>query len=297
MAGLRARSALIRAMQDELEIRLLSENHISAGVRLSKLAGWNQTEGDWRRLLKLDPRGGFVACLNNRVVGTITSTAYGTDLAWIGMVLVDPNCRRRGIATQLMQATLLSLRSRGVKTIKLDATRSGQPVYAALAFEDETRIERWAGTARPAGKMDCQVWTQQARPKVLALDRRAFGAERSALLGSLVADSSVPPLTISGSDGELRGYALARRGAVACYVGPIVATDQNAAASLLDGMLAQLDGRDVFIDINTGFEAVAQIVAARGFVKQRDFIRMRSGLENNAGTSALVFAIAGPEVG
>jgi predicted N-acetyltransferase YhbS len=284
-------------MQDELEIRLLTENDISAGMRLSELAAWNQTENDWRRLLKHDPLGCFVACLNNRVVGTTTSTAYGTDLAWIGMVLVDPDCRHRGIATQLMQVTLDNLRARGVKTIKLDATPSGQPVYAALGFVDETRIERWAGTAPPIGKTDCQVWTQQARPKVLALDRRAFGAERLALLGSLVADSSVPPLTISASDGELRGYVLAHQGTVAWYVGPIVATDRNAAASLLDGMLDQLDGRDVFIDINTGFEVGAQIVAARGFVKQRDFMRMRIGLESNAGTSALIFAIAGPEVG
>jgi GNAT superfamily N-acetyltransferase len=297
MAGLRARAALICAMQDELEIRLLTEYDISGGVRLSKLAGWNQTESDWRRLLKHDPQGCFVACLNNRVVGTTTSTAYGTDLAWIGMVLVDPGYRRRGIATQLMQGTLDNLGARGVKTIKLDATSAGRVVYAALGFVDETRIERWTGAERPIGKTDCQVWTQQARPKVLALDRRAFGAERSALLGSLVADSSVPPLTISASDGELHGYALARRGTVACYVGPIVATDRNAAASLLDGMLDQLDGRDVFIDINTAFEVGAQIVAARGFVKQRAFMRMRIGLESNAGTSALIFAIAGPEVG
>ena len=284
-------------MQDELEIRLLTKYDIRAGMRLSKLAGWNQTEGDWCRLLKLDPRGGLVACLNNRVVGTVTSTAYGTNLAWIGMVLVDPDCRRRGIATQLMQGTLDNLRACRVKTIKLDATSAGRPVYAALGFVDETRIERWAGTARPIGKTDCQVWTQQARPKVLALDRLAFGAERSALLGSLIADSSVPPLTISASDGELRGFALARPGAVASYVGPIVATDQNAATSLLDGMLDQLDGRDLFIDINSGFEGGAQIVTARGFVKQRDFTRMRFGLESNAGTSSLIFAIAGPEVG
>jgi predicted N-acetyltransferase YhbS len=297
MAGLRAGSALIFAMQDELEIRLLTENDISAGMRLSELAGWNQTESDWRRLLKHDPLGCFVACINKRVVGTTTSTAYGMNLAWIGMVLVDLDCRHRGIATQLMQGTLDNLRARGVKTIKLDATSSGQPVYAALGFVDETRIERWAGTARPIGKTDCQVWTQQARAKVLALDRRAFGAERLALLGSLVADSSVPPLTLSASDGELRGYALARRGTVACYIGPIVATDRNAAASLLDGMLDQLDGRDVFIDIHPGFEVGAQIVAARGFVRQRDFMRMRIGLESNAGTSASIFAIAGPEVG
>src|SRR5437868_1321191 len=103
-------------MHDELEIRLLTEGDIGAGMRLKELAGWNQTESDWRRLLKLDRQGCFAACIDHRVVGTATSTAYGPDLAWIGMVLVDPDYRRRGIATQLMQATLDSLRSRGVKT-------------------------------------------------------------------------------------------------------------------------------------------------------------------------------------
>jgi len=285
------------AMQDELEIRLLTEGDIGAGMRLKELAGWNQTESDWRRLLKLDRQGCFAACIDHRVVGTATSTAYGPDLAWIGMVLVDPDYRRRGIATQLMQATLDGLRSRGVKTIKLDATPAGRPVYAALGFREEALIERWSGTAGPAVRNECQVWQQQVRREMLALDRRAFGAERASLLDSLVANPFVEQHIIRAPDGELRGYALARQGAIACYVGPLVAIDQNAAASLLDAMLSQFVGRTVFIDINTAFQASARIVAARGFVKQRDLIRMRAGLRNSAGTSALVFAIAGPELG
>jgi predicted N-acetyltransferase YhbS len=284
-------------MQDQLEIRLLTEEHISAGMRLTRLAGWNQTESDWRRVLKHDPQGCFVACLDNRVVGTTTSTVYGTDLAWIGMVLVDPIYRRRGVATQLMEVTIRNLHSRGVKTIKLDATPAGRPVYAALGFTEETRIERWMGTARAAGKTDFPIWRPELRQKVMVLDRGAFGAERAALLDSLVVDSSLMPLTISAPDGELQGYALARRGTLACYIGPVIATDQHTAVSLLDGMFEQLNGRDVFIDVNTRFETGAQIIGARGFVKQREFIRMRFGPENRIETSKLIFAIAGPEIG
>jgi GNAT superfamily N-acetyltransferase len=284
-------------MQDQLEIRLLTEEHISAGMRLTRLAGWNQTESDWRRVLKHDPQGCFVAYLDNRVVGTSTSTVYGEDLAWIGMVLVDPVYRRRGVATQLMEVTIRNLPSRGVKTIKLDATPAGRPVYAALGFTEETRIERWMGTARAAGKTDFPIWRPELRQKVMALDRRAFGAERAALFDSLVLDSSVMPLTISAPDGELQGYALARRGRLACYIGPVIATDRHTAVSLLDGIFEQLNGRDVFIDINTRFETGAQIVSARGFVKQREFIRMRFGPDNRSETSKLIFAIAGPEIG
>ena len=92
------------AMQDELEIRLLTEGDIGAGMRLKELAGWNQTESDWRRLLKLDSQGCFVACIDHRVVGTATSTAYGPDLAWIGMVLTRANYRGRGFARRLLAA-------------------------------------------------------------------------------------------------------------------------------------------------------------------------------------------------
>jgi ribosomal protein S18 acetylase RimI-like enzyme len=285
------------AMQDELEIRLLTEGDIGAAMRLKGLAGWNQTESDWRRLLQHDSQGCFAACIDSRVVGTATSTVYGPDLAWIGMVLVDPDYRRRGIATRLLRATQRGLTSRGVKTIKLDATPAGQPVYKALGFTEEALIERWSGMAEPAAGNECQVWQEQVKPEMLALDRRAFGAERARLLDSLLADSLVKQHTIRTPDGELGGYALARQGAIACYVGPLVATDQNAAAALLDAVLGQLAGRPVFIDINTGFAGSARIVGERGFAKQRDLIRMGAGLRNSAGTSALVFAIAGPELG
>ena len=70
-------------------------------MKLKEAAGWNQTEADWRRLIKLEPNGCFAAIENDRLVGTTTTTTYGDELAWIGMVLVDPQHRRRGIATQV----------------------------------------------------------------------------------------------------------------------------------------------------------------------------------------------------
>jgi hypothetical protein len=94
----------------------------------------------------------------------------------------------------------------------------------------------------------------------------------------------------------LRGYALARRGSRAAYVGPVVAEEAGTAAFLLDDLLGRLDGR-VYVDLNTTFEGGARELAARGFIKQRELIRMRRGERIAAGTSRSVFAIAGPEVG
>src|SRR5215211_8728516 len=100
-----------------IDIRLLFESDIAAAMRLKDAAGWNQTEKDWLRLLALEPYGCFAAVKDGRLVGTTTTTTYGNDLAWIGMVLVDPEERHQGIATQLMNVALDYLKDK-VATVK-----------------------------------------------------------------------------------------------------------------------------------------------------------------------------------
>jgi len=138
----------------QIEVRLLREADIPAALRLKELEQWNQTESDWRRLLRLQPNGCFCATIGGNVVATTTTTTYGRELAWIGMVLVDPECRRLGIATKLMHAALEYLNKAGVATVKLDATSDGRLVYEKLGFKVQSLIERWEGVACPQ-TVDC----------------------------------------------------------------------------------------------------------------------------------------------
>ncbi|HEX8151054.1 MAG TPA: GNAT family N-acetyltransferase [Pyrinomonadaceae bacterium] len=266
-------------------------------MRLKAAAGWNQTEEDWLRLLRLCPRGCFAAAAGARLVGTTTTTVYGRELAWVGMVLVDPEFRRRGIATALVRAALEVLDAAAVATVKLDATPEGAPVYEALGFDAELHIERWVGAARAEASPAHVAEGVPDPSQIFALDRRAFGADRSELLKALLEESCVAPAVSIGADGRLRGYALARRGAMSDYVGPLVAEDAATAASLLDDVLGRLDVGQVCVDLNTTYAGGARVLEARGFVKQRGLIRMRRGGGSGAGTSDSVFAIAGPEVG
>ncbi len=282
---------------EQIEIRPLCGEDVPAAMRLKNLARWNQTEDDWRRLLALEPRGCFAATVGGRVVATTTTTAYGRDLAWIGMVLVHPEYRRRGIATRLMRAALEYLRGEKVATVKLDATPDGHQVYENLGFEFELLIERWSGVARAAASSECTKLDVTILPEVFAFDRRAFGADRSELIELLARDATIALSISNGPNGQLNGYALARRGTAAAYVGPVVASDAATATALLDGVLNQLAGEQVYVDVNTDFESGTREMIVREFVKQRDLIRMRYGEKSDAGTSASVFAIAGPEVG
>ena len=282
---------------EEFEIRLLAESDVIEAMRLKAAAGWNQTEGDWLRLLRLCPRGCFAATSGNRLVGTTTTTVYGRELAWVGMVLVDPEFRRRGIATALVRAALDGLDAAGVATVKLDATPEGAPVYEALGFEAELRVERWVGAVGGKSSPEQVAERAHAPAQIFELDRRAFGADRSELLKALWTESCVTPAASAEGDGRLRGYALARRGALADYVGPLVAEEAETAVVLLDDVLNCLGAGRVCVDLNTTYAGGARVLEARGFVRQRELIRMCRGVESGAGTSGIVFAIAGPEVG
>ncbi len=280
----------------QIEVRLLRKSDIPAALRLKELAQWNQTENDWLRLLRLEPNGCFCATIDGDVVATTTTTTYGHELAWIGMVLVDPKHRQLGIATKLMRVAIDYLSKAGITTIKLDATPAGHSVYESLGFKDESFIERWEGVAGKHAS-GCSPLDISARQEVLTLDRHSFGADRSKLIEMLIEGSYVTPVIARATDRRLTGYALARRGTVAAYLGPLVVTVADAAAMLLDGLLDQMSGQRVYIDLNTNFCGGRETLAARGLVKQRDLIRMRYGKESEAGSSQSILAIAGPELG
>jgi ribosomal protein S18 acetylase RimI-like enzyme len=278
---------------EQIDIRLLFAADIPAAMKLKEAAGWNQTEADWRRLLTLEPNGCFAAVKDGQVVGTTTTTTYADDLAWIGMVLVDPQNRRLGIATRLMETALAYLKGK-VAIVKLDATSEGKHVYEKFGFEVESIVERWSGNVD--SKLMERESTALNVDELLALDRRAFGADRSKLIESLIDDSSIPPVLVRDKNGRLAGYALARRGTKANYIGPVVTTDVGQIESLLDRMLGQLSGSRVYIDFNTECTTNASVLTDRGFVKERDLIRMSTG-SRSAKTSPFVAAIAGPEIG
>ena len=278
---------------ERTEVRLLFESDIPAAMQLKEAAGWNQTEADWRRLIKLEPNGCFAAIENDQLVGTTTTTTYGDELAWIGMVIVDPRQRRRGIATRLLETALAYLDSK-VAVIKLDATAEGSPVYEKFGFKTESLVERWRGSieSRSLEREDTAIDLNA----LLALDRRAFSADRSQLIKYLLDDSRISPVLVNDESGSLTGYALARAGTKAVYIGPVVTTDTTHAENLLDRSVGQLSGSNVYIDFSNECGLSSSVLADRGFVKERDLIRMSYG-SRIVKTAPLVIAIAGPEIG
>jgi len=278
-----------------LTVGALRDGDVGDALALSAREGWNQTAADWSRLTRLDPGGCFAARHRGRLVATVTVTTHGTALAWIGMMVVHADYRRQGIGAALMDRALRYARDRGVAVVKLDATPAGRPLYESLGFAAEAALERWHGVARRLNGSTPNLAAGDAAAIAL-LDAAAYGADRSGLLRALAHDA-IGGLLVARSEGQPVGYALARPGREAIYIGPIVVTVRTAATDLLDALLGRLGGAAVCLDHHAGSHLPTSALDDRGLTRRRTLLRMRLGPHRTPGTPPSICASAGPEVG
>lgn len=279
-----------------MNIRLLTRSDIPAGMRLKDLADWNQTPVDWERFLHASPVGCFAAEEDGSLVGTSATIVYEGRIAWIGMVLVDPAFRGRGIGTRLLEEAIRHLDEIGVPTQKLDATPQGKPIYEKLDFVTEYELERWVLRREPAVTPALSLSGVPDLDKIIETDREVFGADRGDLLHSLHANA--PDFTVAVElESGILGYALGRGGSRADHLGPWMAWDEPTARELLDEFLRRAGRDTVFVDCPKSNAMVRDLLISRHFVISRPLTRMYRGPNGHPGQPELVCAILGPEFG
>ena len=280
-----------------VQIRLMTHQDLPFADSLRSLAGWNQTLSDWTRLLQHDPQGCFVAEWDGQAAGTVTTTTYSSRLAWIGMLLVHPNFRKRGIGRALLERSIEHLRNSQVQCIKLDATPQGLPLYEQLGFRKEWSLRRWqrSGASPTPVLTSFRHATDADFDAIDQLDAESFGVNRRRLLKGMVRDSSRVLVAYDGP--KLTSYGVVHDGARASYLGPMSVTSSEQGRNIAAAVLAELDqSRPVFWDVpDPNFAAVTEATQL-SFVVQRELTRMYLG-ENVSCRVEQLFGIAGPEVG
>lgn len=219
----------------------------------------------WVAEAKAEDRAG---AQRGTVAGVAMSWIFDEATARIGLIIVSPDMQGRGLGRGL---TARALQDSGTRAVKLLATADGQPLYEKLGFGivgsstqhqgiyqpgDETLPGDTGDAAvRPASKAD--------EPALLALDRRALGGARSAVLAQLFSEGKTHVL-IQGE--SIQGYAVVRDFGRGRVVGPIVAPDEASAIALFEDALAKLATEPGFIrvDLPQPAPAFSKHLAARG---------------------------------
>lgn len=262
-------------------LRTLRPDDLPALMELKAAAGWNQTDEDWLRLMAMQPEGCLGIEMDGRIVASATTVCYGADLAWIGMVLTLPQYRGRGFARRLMREAVSVA---GTRAVRLDASEQGRPLYESMGFVAECPVERWQRAAGPVSE------AAPAMPLAFdaALDRAAFGADRSWLIRELARHEG------ASADSS---YALGRPGSSAAFFGPCIAADSESARRLLHWFLARHAHESVVTDLFPLHQPAVRMASDFGFAPLRHLTRMVLSPAPVRVPDRRVFAIAGFEWG
>jgi hypothetical protein len=272
----------------------MTPDDVSSGMALCRQSGWNQTEADWRLLL--EPPSVFrVVEQQGRVVGCAGGVVYGSELAWICMVLVERSARGQGLGTRLVTEVLERLPP--VDAVGLDATPKGEPVYSRLGFAGASALARLEATVSPvAAPAGPRPITEADLPALLARDRAVFGADRGRILRRALAGAPEYAWCVDEGGTRVPAYCLGRRGANATQIGPVVAGSPAVALDLVAAAVAGHPGRRFFLDAPAWGEWRTALEQELGFREQRPFTRMYRGVAPRSRPEQS-YAVFGPEFG
>jgi GNAT superfamily N-acetyltransferase len=276
------------AATDQLAIVRLGPDDARAGLALSAEAHWNQNEADWRFFLG---QGNVFGVRDNAglLIATAALLPYTSGNAWISMVLVTANWRRRGLATRLVDACL-DAAARQDFISWLDATPAGATVYEPLGFAPTLQLRRLRLDNAMSKKAEAPpTLSPGGIEDFIARDRRVMGFDRSALLTELSGRKG--SRLLSGDD----AVALVRDGRKARHIGPLFADSPDEALAMVNEIVRSENG-PLLIDAVNEQEDFLRGLTGSGWTIERPFQRMRLG-SAGAQPLGLPFAVAGPEYG
>lgn len=264
----------------DVRLRAMVSDDLPRAHGLSRAVQWPHRIEEWQFNFALGQ--GLVAEQDGEIVGVLMWWPYGEDAATLGMVIVAPDRQGAGIGRTLMTAALAQLNGR---TVMLNATDAGLPLYRSYGFEPVGEIRQHQGAAfsvplaplgsgeriRPIGRGDAAA--------LAALDSRATGLARTALVTALLDEAEG---VILDRDGETLGFALFRRFGRGYAIGPVIAPTIEGAKALISHWVASHAGMFIRVDVpgdsglstwleDLGLVGLSPVVAmARGTPPARD---------------------------
>lgn len=254
----------------------IGDADLSALHALSVSVGWPHRAEDWEFLRSYGH--GFVAVdAGGRVQASAMWFPFGDDFATVGMVITSPRLQANGGGAWLMQHVMEQTKGRA---LGLHATRAAHRLYRSQGFIDEATIYQNQGvvTAPPAGPAvrggTLRPLLQADLPDLLALDAKATGTDRAALLALLLGESEGYVL---GRGGKLKAYALARPFGRGTVIGPVIAGDDADAIAVVRPHLQSRIGTFARLDTGQSDGAFAQFLLMGGLTTFDTVTRMSLG--------------------
>ncbi len=263
----------------------MRQHDLSFAVRLANQEKWATPRSDFERILWLNPRGSFLALEGKARIGMITTVVFGEDLAWIGNVIVDKQFRGRHIGQMLVEHAVAYLKSIRVKCVGLYCFSNNVRFYDKLGFVRDLEFVR----LRKEDTLTCPIVQEFSKPltlsRLIEIDRKCFGADRSKLLRALIQTSHG---TYFGfSNGKSAAYLVIKRYVDMYEFGPGVGINapKRELAALFSVGMSLARKRPIELSCFAKNRTILRLLEERGFriinKGYRMFLNRRAKLDND----------------
>ncbi len=267
---------------------------LPAAAGLSRAVGWPHRLEDWQFAFQLGQ--GLSAYSGDRLVGTALWWIYPGVQSRIGLVIVDPTIQRSGIGRSLMEAITHQIQT---PSLVLNATKAGETLYRQMGFQPVGTIVQHQGASFEAPLVElapnCRIrpMGRNDRDSLVALDARALGFRREAVIDALIAEGDA---VLLDEGNRTMGFAFYRRFGRGYAIGPVVAQDTASAKALIAHWVGSNPGMFLRIDV-PGEAGLSTWLTDLGLAPVAPVITMVRGAPLPARGDLFGFAIANQAIG
>ncbi|MCF0040651.1 GNAT family N-acetyltransferase [Dyadobacter fanqingshengii] len=167
--------------------------------------------------IKISENGELIA------IGTAITHA---DTVWLACIVVHAAHRKKGLGNAITQDLIANIDRTKYKTIYLDATEYGYPVYAKLGFEVETtytHMRKTGGAPVTSFSNHIVQFEENYLDQIFDVDQQVSGEDRSGVISDFAKSSLLYVV-----DSQVQGFYIPEWGD-----GPIIAISEAAGAALI----------------------------------------------------------------
>lgn len=281
-------------------IRNMTADELVTLVEWAAAEGWNPGLHDAACFWNADPDGYLAIELNGKFIGGGAIVRHGESFGFMGLFIVEPPYRGKGLGTQLWFARRDRLLSRLKPggTIGLDAVDAMIPFYEAGGFRQFARQRRYSfqgQLAAPVVSMPIGDLRAVDYSAVLEYDRECFPEARTTFLSDWINQDHAISRGVFDHD-KLQGFGVMRRCVVGWKIGPLFADSLEIADVLFQALVSEAAGLPVFLDAPDYNPAAIELCRRRHMTEVFGCVRMYLGPEPQLDNQR-VFGITTFEIG
>lgn len=217
--------------------------------------GWNPGLDDAEVFFSTDPAGFFVATEHETPIAAISVVNHNEAFAFLGLYLVLPEHRGRGIGLRLWNH---AVDHAGSRTIGLDGVPEQQKNYETSGFSHAGGTTRYTGRVAPSVSSDLRAAAAADIPKLIQAETAASGTRKEAYLSGWFRDTATRKTIILESGQNITGFCTVRQCRDGAKIGPLLA-HTDADAERLIRHAAHLFEGGVSIDVPDSSAELAQL--------------------------------------